>query len=99
MPRRVNSRRFSTRPGRQPKAVAVACEPLERRLLMYNTYDGEPKWGFADQTLTYSFTNALDGGLQGTGGPLNLTHIRSAIGEAFAMWAAVIPWTFREVSD
>ena len=64
---------------------------------MYNTYDGEPKWGFND--ITYSFTNALDGGLQGVGGPLNVNHIRAAVAEAFAMWAAVTPLQFRENID
>ena len=46
--RRANTRRLSAASSRQ-SILAAACEPLESRLLMYNTYDGEPKWGFADQ--------------------------------------------------
>jgi hypothetical protein len=70
---------------------------LERRLLLYNTYvgqgDNDAKWTNYD--LSYSFTNALDGGLQ----PASVTQIRTAVAEAFAMWAAVSPLKFTEQID
>jgi hypothetical protein len=81
------------RPHRSWFRTPYLSEPLERRLLLYNTYDGDPKWGFSD--ITYSFTNALDGGLQG----VTVNQIRTAVAEAFAMWAAVTPLQFRENID
>lgn len=47
-------------------------------------------------TLTYSYSNLLDGGL---GGGLSSTAIRAAIQEALSRWAAVAPLRFIEVPD
>jgi hypothetical protein len=65
--------------------------------LLYHTYvgDGDPdaKWSFND--ISYSFTNALDGGLQG----VSASQIRQIVAEAFAVWAAVSPLKFTEQVD
>lgn len=50
----------------------------------------------APLTLTYSYSNLLDGGL---GGGLSATEIRAAIQEALSRWAAVAPLNFVEVAD
>ncbi len=47
-------------------------------------------------TITYSYSNLLDGKL---GGSLNTVQIRAAIQEAFSRWAAVAPLRFVEVRD
>ncbi len=51
-------------------------------------------------TLTYSYRNMFDGGLKMPGGSaLPNDYIRSAIEEAFGVWAAVVPIHFVEVED
>jgi len=47
-------------------------------------------------TITYSFSNLLDGGL---GGGLSAATIRAAIQEALGRWASVAPLRFVEVAD
>src|SRR5262245_36392952 len=77
----------------RPSYRRFLVESLEGRLMLYNTYDGDIKWGFND--ITYSFTNALDGGLN----TVSVNDIRTAVAEAFAMWTAVTPLQFRENID
>ncbi|QDU55183.1 matrixin family metalloprotease [Aeoliella mucimassa] len=50
--------------------------------------------------LTYSYQNMFDGGLLDPGGqPVPESQIRTAIEEAFLVWAEVVPVHFREVED
>lgn len=64
----------------------------------YSTYDKWTQAGGLGSTLTitYSYSNLLDGGL---GGGLASTTIRTAIQEALSRWAAVAPLRFIEVPD
>ncbi|HUG90136.1 MAG TPA: matrixin family metalloprotease, partial [Planctomycetaceae bacterium] len=50
----------------------------------------------SDVTITYSFSNLLDGGL---GGGLSAGQLQAAVEEALALWAAVAPLNFVEVVD
>jgi hypothetical protein len=51
-------------------------------------------------TLTYSYSNLLDGGLfNASGNPLEEREILTAIEEAFSVWAAIAPVHFVEVFD
>ncbi len=47
-------------------------------------------------TITYSFSNLLDGGL---GGTLSAPELRSGIEEAFGLWAQYAPLNFVEMED
>lgn len=50
--------------------------------------------------LTYSYQNLLDGGLLDPDGkPVPVAQIRTAIEEAFSVWASVAPLHFTEVED
>lgn len=54
----------------------------------------------APVTLTYSYSNLLDGGLlDASGRPLGKRQILSAVEEAFSVWSAVAPLHFIEVPD
>lgn len=46
-------------------------------------------------TITYSFSNLLDGRMRG----ISAANLRSAVREALSRWAAVAPLTFVEVAD
>ena len=72
-------------------------EPLEPRLMLYNTYDGDPKWGFANGIVTYSYVNLFDGLFAPT--LFNAGQIRPAIEEAMNTWATYIPLSFVERPD
>jgi hypothetical protein len=51
-------------------------------------------------TLTYSYSNLLDGGLlNASNAPIGQTQIRLAVEEAFSVWAGVAPLNFKEVAD
>jgi hypothetical protein len=51
-------------------------------------------------TLTYSYSNLLDGGLlDAADTPIGVHEIRTAVEEAFSVWAAIAPLHFTEVPD
>jgi hypothetical protein len=83
------------RPGRRPRPLAV--EGLEDRFVPYHTYLSEglsdARWSFND--LAYSYSNLLDGGMNGIS-PAELT---AATQETLGAWAAVSPLTFTEIAD
>src|SRR5690348_7010731 len=99
-------RRSSTptpRPGRRASSLRrrtrtrPRLESLERRVLLYHTFVGE---GFPDEVwsftnLSYSYSNLLDGGIQG----VSNSDLVSASEEAMGQWAAVTPLTFVEQPD
>ncbi|MBI1369176.1 MAG: matrixin family metalloprotease [Planctomycetes bacterium] len=66
-----------------------------------NAFSAQVAWPFQMApgdpfTLTYSYSNLLDGGLAGG---LTATQIRAAIEEGLALWAQFVPINFVEVPD
>ena len=83
-----------------PPGALLAPQPqISGKLQDQFVLDGE-KWPqsapSANVTLTYSYSNLLDGGLAGG---LTTLQLRAAIEEALALWAKYAPLTFVEVPD
>jgi hypothetical protein len=79
------------------RAHKPLLEPLEPRLLLYNTFVslGDPDAVWSSTNLSYSYSNLLDGGL----GSLSSSQLITASEEAMGAWAAVTPLRFYEVPD
>lgn len=77
--------------GPDPNLVAAFGTPV----------NGWPQASPGDPVyLTYSYQNLLDGGLlDPEGNSVPATQIRTAVEEAFSVWAAVAPLHFTEVPD
>jgi hypothetical protein len=70
--------------------------------MAYGPFQGKwPQANLGDPVyLTYSYQNLLDGGLlDPAGDPVPESQIRTAIEEAFSVWAEVAPLHFTEVPD
>ena len=77
---------------RRTAPVASLVEILENRLLLFVPSGTE----WPGTTITYSYSNLLDGNL---GGSLTATQLRAAVEEAFTLWASYAPLTFVEQPD
>lgn len=84
-----------------PAALLLASVPAESARAFGATRPGWPQTAKGDPVhLTYSYENLLDGGLRDPmGQPVPVTQIRTAVEEAFGLWAAVAPLHFTEVYD
>ena len=80
--------------------VSLADNTTSGGLLTSSEFSANYKWPQsslgAPTTITYSYSNLLDGNL---GGSLTDTQLRGAVEEAFGLWASVAPLHFVELVD
>ncbi|HET6424834.1 MAG TPA: matrixin family metalloprotease, partial [Planctomycetaceae bacterium] len=91
-------------PGYRPKSATEDYLPKSTggNDLSANFVVRDPNWKWPQPggkwttlTVTYSYSNLLDGGMRG----ITAAQLRSGVVEALRIWSAVSPLTFREVTD
>lgn len=89
-------------PGYRPKSATEDHLPKNGSSVSSNFVVQNPAWKWPQPggkgtalTVTYSFSNLLDGGMRG----ITAAQLRAGVVESLAVWSAVSPLTFREVAD